>query len=258
MKNTSIILTAGFDKAKNVLSIAELLKRERVEIAGIIVVSPYGLKRVKQLIRQRGKTAIRISLQRMYKMDLIPKDDPIDSFMKYHNISNSSLTDWSRRNSVKKISVKSLNDKRTIRFIKENSPDWVIYGGGGILKEEFITAVNGRILNAHSGPMPEIRGMNACEWSILLGFNPAVTIHFINRGIDTGGILKKIPIVINPGDTIERLRNKCVVEGINGLVDTILNPPLVLPEPDKEAAVHRQCYIMAPALKELLEKRLTK
>jgi methionyl-tRNA formyltransferase len=28
--------------------------------------------------------------------------------------------------------------------------------------------------------------MNACEWALLLGHAPAVTIHLIDRGIDTG------------------------------------------------------------------------
>jgi len=183
--------------------------------------------------------------------------EPVESFMRYHEINYSSISEWCRKNNVLKLTVKSLNDHATISFIRNNQPDWVIYGGGGILKDEFISASNGKILNAHSGPLPEIRGMNACEWSILLGYEPAVTIHLINRGIDTGGIIKKYPIMRAAGDTIEILRNRCVVEGITGLFETVMNPPAKLPEPDHKASSFRQCYVMAPALKELLEKKLS-
>lgn len=173
-----------------------------------------------------------------------------------NKIGYLSITDWCRKNQVPRISAKSLNDDSTIAFIKNNSPNWVIYGGGGILKEPFLNAANGRVLNAHSGPLPEIRGMNACEWSILLGYKPAVTIHLINKGIDAGGIIHKLPVLIMAGDDIETLRSKCVVEGIKGIIETVLKPPSKLPEPDIRSTSYRQCFVLAPALKEILKNKL--
>lgn len=184
------------------------------------------------------------------------KNDPVSQFLISNEINYDSISDWCTKNKIPKITVTSLNDNNSVSFIEKKTPNWVIYGGGGILKDSFIYAAQGRILNAHSGPLPEIRGMNACEWSILLGYKPAVTIHLINRGIDTGGIISKLPVITHPGDSIQVLRNRCVLEGIKALVHIALNPPVEIPKPDINAYSYRQCYIMAPAMKELLEKKL--
>jgi folate-dependent phosphoribosylglycinamide formyltransferase PurN len=113
--------------------------------------------------------------------------------------------------------VPDLNHDRSIEFVRASACDGVLYAGGGIIRGRFIDAARGRILNPHSGPLPEIRGMNACEWALLLGLPPAVTIHFIDEGIDTGGVVSQIPIGVEQGDTVESLRGKCVVAGINGI-----------------------------------------
>ena len=132
----------------------------------------------------------------------------------------------------------------------------MIYGGGGgILKLPFINAAEGRILNAHSGPLPEIRGMNACEWSLLLGLPTEMTIHVIDQGIDTGPVLETIPIEVEPGDDVETLRSKCAVLGVEGLLraaDRIHD----LPESRPQGELGLQCFVLAPALRELLDWKL--
>ncbi|MCS3663479.1 folate-dependent phosphoribosylglycinamide formyltransferase PurN [Salinibacter ruber] len=150
----------------------------------------------------------------------------------------------------------SINDEEAVGTVAAADADWVIYGGGGILSESFIDAADGRILNAHSGPLPEVRGMNACEWSLLLGYEPAVTIHLINHGIDTGGVISEHPVPVRDGDSVEHFRKRAVALGVEALCQTVLDPPEQLPEPRRDAATHRQCFVLAPALRELLEKRL--
>ena len=255
-----VVLTAGFSRAYHVLLLAERLRRAGVSIDGLLVVSPFSWKRARSLVRQRGAHFLLNAARRLagFKGAAAAEDgDELDRMIAAHDVAKTSLKKWAREHGVEYLEVKSLNDDEPVGFLAKTRPDWVVYGGGGILHNSFIDAAEGRILNAHSGPLPEIRGMNACEWSLLLGIKPTVTIHLINRGIDTGGRLKAIPIPVHQGDTVESLRGRCVATGVEALYQTVLEPPDVLPAPAGDAGTYRQCFVLAPALREVLVHRLS-
>lgn len=259
MSRPRVLLTAGFDRALHVLALAERLRREGVSVEGLLVVSPYSVKRARALVRQRGKAFLWEAVPRLLGRRTAPTQEApgaLAAMMQQHGIAPGSLRQWARAHGVPYRAVPSLNAAGAVAFVASVAPDWVVYGGGGILHDAFIDAAAGRILNAHSGPLPEIRGMNACEWSLLLGHAPAVTVHLINRGIDTGGILSRHPVPVQPGDPIAALRQRCAAIGVEALYRTVLEPPASLPAPLREAAGHRQCFVLAPALRELLESRL--
>ena len=258
---TKVVLTAGFDKSLHVATLAELLRRDGVNVAGLLVVSPYSLKRLRALMRQRGRGFVKEAAWRLLGRAASTEGEaklPLTTFREQQGIEVTSLQAWANHHRVRYASVKSINAPEAVAFIRSLAPEWVVYGGGGILHEAFIEAARGQILNAHQGPLPEIRGMNAPEWSLLLGYAPAVTVHLINRGIDTGGVLAQHPVPVKPGDTIEVLRSRCLTIGVEGLWQAVLAPPASLPRPASEAAGHRQCFVLAPALRELLARRLQK
>ncbi len=249
-----IIITAGFDKAKNAIAVAELVRREGVTVSDILVVNPFNLKRLNAYIKQRGVGFIFRAIKRLTGSDKAAYQDAVADLFKEKKIEDTSLKAWAQKHGARYHSVNSLNEQNSLAILKNSNADWLVYAGGGILKNKFIDAMQGKILNAHAGPLPEVRGMNACEWSLLLGLEPHVTLHLINRGIDTGGILKKYPVPIDKGDTIEHLRSKTTAIGINALVEGVLKPPENMPEASK--IVSRQCFVLAPALKEKLEQQL--
>ncbi|RME28414.1 MAG: hypothetical protein D6806_02930 [Deltaproteobacteria bacterium] len=254
-----VILTAGFDRAPHVSVLAQALQQRGCRVEGLIVVSPYNWKRLKGLIRQRGASFVRSAIPRLLGADAEAAEkgaDDLAELMEEWGLRAGSLRAWARGTKVAYRMVSSINAPEAVELIREKQPDWVVYGGGGILREAVIDAAKGRILNAHSGPLPEIRGMNACEWSLLLGYTPTVTIHLINRGIDTGGVISAHPVPVHPGDTIEVLRRRCVAIGVRALLETVLHPPPSLPPPLQHAEQYRQCFVMAPAIRELLARRL--
>jgi hypothetical protein len=254
-------LTAGFDRAIPVVALAELLRRDGIAIAGLLVVSPYQIGRVRQLVRQHGLASLKPAARRLLGRGAgasadADRSDPLAAFVVEQGIGERSLRSWARRYGVPYHRVPSLNHSNTIAVVRASAADGVLYGGGGILKPAFLEAVHGRVLNAHAGPAPEVRGMAACEWALLLGLRPRVTIHFIDRGIDTGPVVASIPVSAEPGDTIARLRSKSVVLGIAGLrreVGALRRP---LPPTQPGTGESRQCFVLAPALAELLELRL--
>jgi hypothetical protein len=254
-----LLLTAGHDRAAHVLALAELLRRGGNEVAAVLVVSPFSVARVRALARQRGPGFLRAAARRLagVRPDAAG-DDPLRALLAREGITDRSLKGWAARHGVPYHGVASLNEPAAVRAAREARADGVLYGGGGILGRDFLGAVDGRVLNAHSGPLPAIRGMNACEWSLLLGLPPAVTIHVIDAGIDTGGVLESIPLPVEPGDDVDRLRAKCTVLGVQGLLRAVPRLADALPPAPAAGAPHRQCFVMAPVLREVVDRRLAR
>ncbi len=257
--NLRVILTAGFNRARHVVALAEMLSRSGASICGVIVVSPFTTRRIREAVDRRGKLYLLGAARHLLNLDAKDRhSDPLDLYLSKHDVRYRSLRHWCARYGAPALSVNSLNSNVAINFLTSTKPDGVIYGGGGILKREFIASVDGRVLNAHSGRLPDIRGMNACEWSLLLDVPLAVTIHFIDTGIDTGHVVETIPLQIESGDDIARLRSKCTVIGVEGLirnVEAIANGMRSVPGSSDSCT--RQCFTLAPALKELAEQKLS-
>lgn len=256
---TRCIITAGFDRALHAVVLAELLKREGHAVTDLIVVSPVRADRVRRMLRERGIHGLVTAAKRWLGLqaeDVARSDLLLQRFASDQGITDTSLRSWARRTGADYHGVASINEASVAEVVRERNPDVVCYGGGGIIRDELITAAEGRILNAHAGPLPEIRGMNACEWSLLLGYEPTVTIHFINRGIDTGAIIDRIPVPVKSGDDVAELRSRCTVYGVKGLVDTVGSLDQTPVPTARPAADYRQCFRMAPALLDILERRL--
>ena len=69
--------------------------------------------------------------------------------------------------------------------------------------------------NLHPGPLPQYAGLNAPSWAIYHGERShAVTVHWMNAGIDTGPIAFEASLTIDDEDTGFTLSAKCVRAGV--------------------------------------------
>jgi methionyl-tRNA formyltransferase len=217
------------------------------------------LKRLTQTLRKRGLSYIKEAVPRLTgRAEASPTNrrDYLQDYLTEYSIPNCSLSRWTKEHDVDFLSVTTLNSPEVVQYLKECNPSWMIYSGGGIIKPEVINAVNGRILNAHQGPLPEVRGMNACEWAILLNHPQEVTIHLIDQGIDTGKIVTTRTFSIQKEDDIESLRSKAKVEGIKGLIEVGTKETLDDYTLQLNHSNHRQCYVLSPQLKQLLKEKI--
>ena len=99
--------------------------------------------------------------------------------------------------------------------------------------------------------------MNVIEWAIFEGSAPAVTLHFVDPGIDTGDIVASEEIAVGPGDTLEMVRARAADKQAQLLawaVGTVRSGPL--PRVRQAAADGRQYYVMHPRLRAVAQRRL--
>ncbi|MBO4648406.1 MAG: hypothetical protein J5806_09645 [Lentisphaeria bacterium] len=82
------------------------------------------------------------------------------------------------------------------------------------------------IANIHGAKLPEYRGASVLQWAIINGeTETAVTLHYIDDGVDTGPIIGQRPIPITDRDTSWTVRDRIIEETVV-LLETYL-PKLV-------------------------------
>ncbi|MBD3627493.1 formyltransferase family protein [Cyclobacterium sp.] len=92
--------------------------------------------------------------------------------------------------------VNSVNDEETVQLIKHLKPELIIVNGTRILSGKVIQAAGCPMLNTHAGITPKYRGVHGGYWALLQRDleNCGVTVHLIDTGIDTGGIVAQAKI----------------------------------------------------------------
>jgi folate-dependent phosphoribosylglycinamide formyltransferase PurN len=91
------------------------------------------------------------------------------------------------------IAVSSVNSEETKKHLKKLNPDLVIVNGTRIISTETLNCISAPFINMHAGITPQYRGVHGGYWALVQGEweNCGVTIHLVDKGIDTGAILKQ-------------------------------------------------------------------
>lgn len=100
--------------------------------------------------------------------------------------------------------VKSVNDGEVIEFLREIRPDAVVVNGTRIISEQVLAATDAVFLNTHVGITPRYRGVHGAYWALVHSdhANCGVTVHLVDSGIDTGGVLYQDTIRISRFDNL--------------------------------------------------------
>jgi methionyl-tRNA formyltransferase len=168
-----------------------------------------------------------------------------------------SLAAWGERRGIPIVRARRLGDADALRALRDLEPDLLVLAGADIVPAAVLDIPRLGTINPHYGLLPTYRGMNVTEWSVLQRDPVGVTVHMVDPGIDTGAILLKEVIDLEPGETFASLRRKhqdlaarLLVRAATGLRDGTIEPTPQAPEDG------RQYYRMHPRLLRLAEKRL--
>ncbi len=100
--------------------------------------------------------------------------------------------------------VRSVNDDETLALLASLHPVAVVVHGTRIVSDRVLGSVPCPVLNVHAGITPRYRGVHGGYWAFADGHPEWVgtTVHLVDPGIDTGGILAQTTFGTTAEDTI--------------------------------------------------------
>ena len=155
---------------------------------------------------------------------------PYQNFIKENLIlSNYSPDSFiNLKNNIKKIEkfvyfTKDINSDESIKKLLEIRPDLVIVFGSKLLNKYWIDVPKFGTINFHYGILPYYRSSNCTQFAIHLeDFNKiGFTLHYMDKGVDTGRIIHKENLDIKNFRNINCLIGRIYERGIIKLVDLV-------------------------------------
>ena len=169
-------------------------------ISRIIIEEPVSKK---QLIKRRIKRLGLMTVigQLIFQAGLVPLLR-MRSRIKVNKILQSAGLNRSPMPEEKITHVSSVNGEDFKILVKNLQTDLIIVNGTRVISGEVLKLIKSPIINVHVGITPLYRGVHGAYWALVNNDRDhcGVTIHAIDSGIDTGGIIKQESITPETGD----------------------------------------------------------
>ncbi len=130
--------------------------------------------------------------------------------------------------------VPSVNDPATVDLLAELHPTLVVVNGTRIIARSVLDAIDCPVVNTHAGITPRYRGVHGGYWALAEGRPDLVgtTVHLVDPGIDTGGVLGRAFFDVTTADTIATYPYLHLAAGLPVLADqveTVLSGAVLAP-----------------------------
>jgi len=98
--------------------------------------------------------------------------------------------------------VPHINHPRVLELANELKPDLICVFGTSLIRGPLLSAGRLGMVNLHGGLSPEYRGADCSFWALYNGEPEKLgcTLHYIDAGIDTGGLIAHVCPPIHPGE----------------------------------------------------------
>ncbi len=95
-------------------------------------------------------------------------------------------------------------DREMADWLQLRGVDLVVLAGYmHLLTATFLDRFPDRIVNVHPSLLPEFPGARAIDDALAAGVETTgVTVHYVDRGLDTGPVIRQEPVAVEPRDTL--------------------------------------------------------
>lgn len=259
-----VVLFAPTQTSMYARLLAHLIHNEDdIDLVGISVRSLWSWRRIRGELRRDGARLIaKVYSKLILGEDAYPAGDraTLSQLAVEEGLSDPSLRHIGNRHEIPLIQVTDLNAQPSELFVRDLRPDIVVFSGGGLIRKNILEIPELGIINCHSGILPTYRGMDVVEWAVLEAQDQpelGLTLHFLDRGVDTGPILLYHHESIRSGDTLASIRYrlehemvKLMMNGLRNLRDGTLRAQ---PQTQSEG---RQYFVMHPKLRLAAAERI--
>lgn len=124
------------------------------------------------------------------------------------------------------------HEKAILGVLEAARPDLICLAGYmRILSPSFVRRYAGRILNIHPSLLPAHAGLEPQRRALEAGDAVSgCTVHVVDEGTDSGPIVRRSPVPILPGDTVESLSARILEEEHRVYPEAIASYLEMLPE----------------------------
>lgn len=121
-----------------------------------------------------------------------------------------------------------------IERVRDFSPSLIVLAGFmRILREPFVEAFGGAVINLHPSLLPSFKGANGIKDAYAYGVKvTGCTVHWVTAALDAGPIIDQKAVRIEESDTLELLETKVHIAEHSLLPDVVarlskgkINPP---------------------------------
>ena len=140
-----------------------------------------------------------------------------------------NIFDFCSENNIQLFELENINDSSSISLLKSEKISYLIsISARWIFGDELIRRFGSNLLNIHHGDLPSERGSTTASHRIMNGKNSAgVTMHIIEKGIDSGPILYKENEAISnerpTHDDMNDLHTKLSLHVVNRFINDLIS-----------------------------------
>jgi phosphoribosylglycinamide formyltransferase-1 len=192
---TVVILAGDGDST----SIVHNALRERFPVSALLVEpDPPALELLRRRARRIGWVAVAGQVAFVLYARLTRRFSTVrrDEILRVHSLSPTPEPGAAT-------GIPSANSREAIALLQSLRPEVVVVNGTRILSQEVLDCVDAPFLNMHAGITPMYRGVHGCYWALANGdaAHAGVTVHLVDSGVDTGGVIAQAPVHPGPADS---------------------------------------------------------
>lgn len=110
-----------------------------------------------------------------------------------------------------------------MQLLIQLQPDIIVVNGTRIISKKILNCTTATFINMHVGITPTYRGSHGGYWALYNNDakNFGTTIHLVDAGVDTGGILKQVFLTPTKKDNFTTYPIIQIGDGINSLIEVV-------------------------------------
>ncbi len=138
-------------------------------------------------------------------------------------VVHSAVKNVALEHNIPVFQPEKVKDAESVEYLKNIDADlFIVIAYGQILSEELLYMKKYGSINVHGSILPEYRGPAPIHWSVIDGHKETgVTIMYMDKGLDTGDIIKIAKMPIGDDDTTGEVYNEMCVLGAKTLVEVL-------------------------------------
>lgn len=197
IKNFKIVMLVGNGVSSNIMyhALKEEFIIEKVIVEKAISKKTMLFNRVKRLgyLKVLGQVLF-ILLNKLFARCAKSR---IEAIKKRYDLHDTMI------DKEKVVEVKSINDPKVIALLQKINPDAVVVNGTRIIANKILSSIKKPFINTHVGITPKYRGVHGGYWALANEDTEhcGVTVHLVDTGIDTGGVIFQDTITVTKEDS---------------------------------------------------------